>query len=104
MTTTTTGALAALEDDQAEHARDLVNGALKRSGLTKAELRTAMPAGFGRALHYSDHPSTWASATAHDRAVVAAGRLLLRLRDELFLPMESMVGPSAISIATELLQ
>jgi hypothetical protein len=99
MTTT----LQALEDDQAEHARDLVAAALKRAGLTKAEMRAELQAGYGQAMS-GGHPSAWPSETPRDRAVIAAGRLVLRLRDELFLPIQSVIGPSAISIATELLK
>ena len=95
--------LEALEHDEAERAQALVNGALKRNGLTRAELRAELQPGYGQAVA-GGHPSTWASATARDRAVIAAGRLLLRLRNELFLPMEAASGPSAISIATELLR
>jgi len=102
--TTTTGTLGHIDHDQAEHARDLVNGALKRSGLARAELRAVLQAGFVPARYNSsEHPSLWASATPHDRAVSTAGRLLLRLHHELHLPLESLQGPSALSIAEELL-
>jgi len=94
-----------LDEDQVMHARDLVNGALKRNDVSKRQLREALSAGHGRA-QYRQHPSTWpVPETPHDRAVVAAHRLLLRLGHELGLPIESPGGgPSAISIASELLQ
>jgi hypothetical protein len=105
MTTTTLSALSALEHDEVEHARDLVEGALKRNGLTRAELRAVLQPGFQRAAYQrGEHPSQWACETAHDRKVVAAGRLLLRLRRELGLPLEAPQGPSALSVAEELLQ
>ena len=105
MTTTITKPtmLEALEHDEAERAHKLVDGALKRSGLSKAELRAALPAGFGKVAYRHDHPSTWPAETAHDRALIAVGRLLLRLRNELFVPLESLTEPSALAILTELL-
>jgi hypothetical protein len=102
--TTTTGTLAALEHDEAEHARELVAGALKRNGMTASELRGALPAGLGRAAYQRmEHPSLWASETAHDRKVAIAGRLLLRLARELGLPLQAIQGPSALAVAEELL-
>jgi len=99
MTTT----VEALEHDQAALAHKLVDGAMRHCGLTKAELRAALPAGFGKAAYNHDHPSMWASETPRDHAVNAVGRLLLRLHHELALPLESVQGPSALSIASELL-
>ena len=99
----TTGTLAALDHDQVERARDLAAGALKRSGLTRAEMRAALQAGFGQALHSREHPSMWAADTPKERAACAVGRLLLRLRNDLSVPLEAVQGPSALSIASELL-
>jgi hypothetical protein len=103
MTTTTPSALSALDHDQVEHARALVTNTLKSHGLTRAELRAALQPGYGLAAYRREHPALWEAETPRDRAANAAGRLLLRFSHELHLPFEAPQGPSALTIAEELL-
>lgn len=101
--TTTTETLRFLDHDLADRARDLVKNALKRSNLTPAELRAVLEPGRQLAV-YGGEQSLWPTETARDRALGAAGRLLMRLHHEVYVPYESLLGPDVISVATELLQ
>ena len=95
--------LALLEHDEADRASALLEGALKRNGLTRAQLRDALESGYGKVLE-GEHPTIWTSPTTpREQAVQVVARLLSRLRRECGLPLEAQAGASAMSVLREML-
>lgn len=92
--------LEQMDHDQAERATELLENAMRSKGFTRDALRNALEQGFMLAAYYGP-PETWPDAGS---AASAAGRLLLRLSRELFLPLESLGGASAIAVAREILE
>ena len=101
--TTTKTTIELLERDEAEAAQRLLDGALKRNGLTRAALRDALEAGYSKVLE-REHPTVWRALTPRDQAVQAAGRLILRIARECGLPLEAPVGASAMSVLREMVE
>ncbi len=104
MATKTKTTVELLEQDEAARAVALVEGSLKRNGLTKAQLRDALESGYGKVLD-REHPTVWSPpVTPREKAVQAAARLLLRIAHELNLPVMALQGASAKSVLAELLE
>ena len=92
-----------LQHGEFELAQQLIDAAIKESGIGRPALRDALAAGLGKAL-YELPASAWPVGTEHDRAVACAGRLLLKTARELGIPVGNYVlGPTAGTVLHELL-
>jgi hypothetical protein len=94
--------LPMLPHDDCEEAGRLLERALEMDGLTKGRLLDALEAGFGLAMWGGD-PAFWPATSAAQRDAAAAGRLVLKVKTKLGLPLEDLVGPCAKSVVRELL-
>jgi hypothetical protein len=102
---TNANVLSSLDHDQVELLERLVEGSMRNHGISRAALRAAMAKAKGQAL-WGGPPASWSTDSAGEpleRSVIACGRRLLRVRDELHLPLESLIQPSAETVLAEML-
>jgi hypothetical protein len=94
--------LTMLPHADCDEARRLLASALEADALTPARMRAALEPGWGLARWGGD-PAHWPVTSGLEKDAAAVGRLLLKLRLKLGVPLEDLSGPSAKSVLRELL-